>query len=143
MMEASVPTSTSADSADTLVHSPVLDLLEEAFADPSVTSAINEFCVEHASTFQGVRGDEEHPLQYHELYLQYTGLLESKVEAFMAEHDVTLDQILEAARHAPSGVHTFVDFLIASTEYHSFVQLMSDFASMDAWVDEGAEPLEQ
>ena len=40
-------------------------------------------------------------------------------------------------------VDEFVDFLIASTEYHSFVQLMSDFASMDAWVDEGAEPLEQ
>ena len=134
MMADPVPPTSSPPEGALLVHSPVLDLLEEAFADPSVTTAINDFCTAHASKFNLAPSDEQ-PLEYHGLYLQYTEMLESRVEAFMAANDVTLDQILDAARHAPAGVHTFVEYLLASTEYEAFLQLMYDFASMEQWVD--------
>ena len=121
---------------DVLVHSPVLDLLEEAFVDPTVTGAINEFCVQHAAEFKPIGEGEEHPLEYHQVYLQYCDMLESKVEAFVAQQNVTVEDIIEAARHAPPGVHTCVDYLLASTEYESFLMLMLDFNAMNEYVCE-------
>ena len=72
----------------------------------------------------------EHPMEYHEIYLQYTTLLERQVETFMAENGVTIEDIMDAARHAPPGVHTCIDYLLASSEYLAFLQLMDDFFCM-------------
>ena len=121
---------------DPLVHSPILDLLEEAFSDPSVTTAISEFCFEHASSIQHVEG-EEHPLHYHDLFLQYTALLEGTIEAFLSDHNVSVDEIMDAARTAPAGVHTSITYFLASAEYPSFLRLMQDYAAMDQWCDDG------
>ena len=117
---------------DALVHSPVLDLLEEFFCHPSFTSAISDFATENAHTFKPIEGDE-HPLHYHELYTKYTAMIEQMIEQFMAEHDVTIDDILLAAQVAPPGVHTCIDYLLASTEYEAFLSLMRDFVSMSQW----------
>merc|ERR1712216_178863 len=118
---------------DELVHFPVLDLLEEFFGEPTITSAISEFANEHAHKIKPIPDGEEHPILYHETYLAYTKMLEAKIEAFMHENEVELDDVLEAVRQAPRGSHTFVDYLLASTEYEAFLQLMDDFRMLSEW----------
>ena len=133
MSAAAVEAAAPVASADELVHFPVLDLLEAFFSEPTITSAISEFASEHAHKIKPVPAGDEHPIFYHETYLAYTKMLEEKIETFMADNEITLDDIMEAARQAPSGVHTFVDYLLASTEYEAFLQLMDDFRQISEW----------
>lgn len=42
--------------ADAIVHSPVLDQLELFFSEPSFTSAISDFAIEHAPSIQPIAG---------------------------------------------------------------------------------------
>jgi len=130
----SMPSDADEAEADTaegvLVHSPVLDTLESYFCDPAVTGAINDFACLHAPSITPLAEGAEHPLAYHAAFMEYTKLIEEKVAAFMAEHSVTENDILVASLHAPPGVHTCIDYLLASTEYTAFLQLMADFNSL-------------
>ena len=128
-------TEADAEAEKILVHSPVLDRLEEFFSDPSVTSAINDFCCAHASITPLAEG-AEHPLEYHTAFLEYAKLIEDQVAAFMAEHGFSEEDIVIAALHAPPGVHTCIDYLLASTEYTAFLQLMGQFNSLADAVDD-------
>lgn len=134
---AALPSAAEADAEaeKILVHSPVLDRLEEFFSDPSVTSAINDFCCAHASVTPLAEG-AEHPLEYHTAFLEYAKLIEEQVAAFMAEHCFSEEDIVIAALHAPPGVHTCIDYLLASTEYTAFLQLMGQFNSLADAVDD-------
>uniref|UniRef100_A0A7S2E212 BART domain-containing protein n=1 Tax=Haptolina brevifila TaxID=156173 RepID=A0A7S2E212_9EUKA len=135
-----------APSGDDLVHFPVLDLLEGFFSDPVITSAISDFANEHAHKIKPLAPGDEHPIFYHETYLAYTRMLEDKIEVFMADNEIELNDVLSAARSAPSGTHTFVDYVLASTEYRAFLELMDDFRHLSDWdVGEDADagkPLE-
>ena len=57
---AAAPTETTAAS-DELVHSPVLDALEDFFSEPDFTSAINDFACMHAPTIVPLAEGEEPP----------------------------------------------------------------------------------
>ena len=54
----------------------------------------------------------------------------------MAEHGFSEEDIVIAALHAPPGVHTCIDYLLASTEYTAFLQLMGQFNSLADAVDD-------
>merc|ERR1719473_1295946 len=127
------PPSVAPSADDELVHFPVLDLLEGFFGEPAITSAISDFASEHAHKIKPLAEGEEHPILYHETYLAYTKMLEDKIETFMTENEITMDDVLGAARSAPSGTHTFVDYLLASTEYEAFLELMEDFRNLSEW----------
>lgn len=107
-----------------------LDLLEDFFCTPELTSAIAAFAEAHAHEVLPIAEGEEHPLRYQELYLAYTEMMEAKLEGFLREHDVTLEQLMLAAREGGGSHHTCIDYLLASTEYMAFLQLMLDFGTM-------------
>lgn len=75
----------------------------------------------------------EHPLRYHELYMQYTAMIEQKLEALLAELSVSVQDLLERVAEASSGSNTCIDYLLASTEYSAFLNLMLDFESLNQW----------
>ena len=133
---AATPEGAAASDAAPLVHSPVLDQLEDFFSDPEFTSAINDFASTHAPAIQPLAEGAEHPLEYHTAFMAYTKLIEDKVTAFITDHGFSEDDIVVAALHAPPGVHTCIDYLIASTEYTAFLQLMADFNSLGEYADD-------
>ncbi|KAL1499057.1 hypothetical protein AB1Y20_013572 [Prymnesium parvum] len=122
-------------------ESDLLARLEDFFADPQFTGAINEFAAEHAAEITPLAEGEEHPLRYHELYVQYTALVERQLCAFLAQHDASAQELLALAAAASGRGLTCLDYLLASTEYAHFLQLMRDFASLAEW-DAGDEPRE-
>ncbi len=119
----------------------VLDQLEDFFADPMLTGAIASFAGDHCHEIVPLAEGESYPLRYHDLYLMYTTMLEEKLASFLEEHGVTLEQLEQAARQG-SGAHTCIDYLLASTEFTAFLQLMHDFNSMSQWDVEDEGPLE-
>ena len=46
--------------------------------------------------------------------------------------------MLSAATSDDTGAYTCIDYLVASTEYDAFLQLMHDFSAMRSW-DVGAD----
>ena len=81
----------------------------------------------------------EHPLRYHELYLQYTAMLEQKLEAFLQENASSVQELLARVASASERSHTCIDYLLASTEYSEFLNLMLDFRSLSQWDAGGDE----
>ena len=128
------PTETTAAS-DELVHSPVLDALEDFFSEPDFTSAINDFACMHAPTIVPLAEGEEHPIAYHAAFLEYQKLVEVNVETFLADNGYVENDIIVAALQAPPGVHTCIDYLMAATDYMAFLQLMSDFNQLSDAVE--------
>ena len=113
--------------------------LEDFFAEPACTSAIGDFVAERASTLRIVPGEEQ-PHEAHGAFLEYTQLIERLLEQFMTEHGVRTADLLDAAQSAPRGAYTWVQFLVASTDYEAFVALVQDFSAMNQWdVDADSE----
>ena len=68
-----------------------------------------------------------------------TWLIETGLEEFLSKRNVTTDMFVEACREARESGDlstASLDYLLASTEYESFVRLAQDFALMNAWVPE-------
>lgn len=139
----------------------LLDKIEDFCSMPDFTDSISDFAAQHSQEFATGPIEGEHPvrhaayrrtahcrhdscqctsrqLRWHELYLQYTALIEGKLEAFLKEQGVPVAAMLSAAQSDDSGAYTCIDYLVASTEYDSFLQLMHDFCAMSAW-DAGAD----
>ena len=60
-------------------------------------------------------------LRWHELYLQYTALIEGQLETFLKEEGVPVAAMLSAATSDDSGAYTCIDYLVACTEYGAFL----------------------
>ena len=118
----------------------LLEQLENFFSGPDLTTAISDFAAEHGGEFHPLPEGAEHPLQWHERYLQYCGMIESKLEAFLQQHGTTTERLYAACR-AGDGSHTCVEYLLASTEYLSFLQLMLDFGSLASYEIDEDDPL--
>lgn len=114
-------------------HSDILQKLEDFFSDPALTSSISDFASSHAAEIVPLALDAEHPLRYHELYLQYTAMIEQRLEAFLVEESSSVEQLVNLVASTPPDERvkfTCIDYLIASTEYAKFLELMFDFGSL-------------
>ena len=115
--------------------------LEDFFnGNEALTSKIGDFFAEHAAKLAVTKDiTEEQSLELHEVYLAYCELIETGLEEFLSKRNVTTDMFVEACREARESGDlstASLDYLLASTEYESFVRLAQDFALMNAWVPE-------
>ena len=99
----------------------LLDKIEDFCSMPDFTDSISDFAAQHSQEFATGPIEGEHPvrhaayrrtahcrhdscqctsrqLRWHELYLQYTALIEGKLEAFLKEQGVPVAAMLSAAR---------------------------------------------
>eukprot|EP00753_Platysulcus_tardus_P017077 PLAT6257.1.p1 GENE.PLAT6257.1~~PLAT6257.1.p1 ORF type:complete len:217 (+),score=102.08 PLAT6257.1:40-690(+) len=116
----------------------VLDRLELFFLTATVTSAISDFVREEAADFELVALDEEQPLQNMDIYRRYTELIERELQRFLDAEGITSRQlyhVLDTLKDVDSTAAACIDYLLASTEYDSFAELVYDFRDMDDWVD--------
>ncbi|PNG99578.1 hypothetical protein TSOC_014640, partial [Tetrabaena socialis] len=119
------------------------------FCSPKFTCAIGDFMGERADTLDFVPLTEEQPLGNFEIFKQYTELVERQLEEFIRSEGLTVKDVCDAcmaAQSSESHMHlAAIDYLVASTEYESFMQLAYDHACMKfyepdeqtAWDPEG------
>lgn len=96
--------------------------LEDAFTRPEFTSAISSFANGHCQEFAVLETVPdaslvEHPLRWHSLYQEYTQLVESHLESFLASEGLPMDEVTALAKtDGWTGAAMCVDYLLASTE---------------------------
>lgn len=160
LMAVATPSSESEAVAQSSSQQGLLEKIEDFCSRPDFTESIATFSAEHAHEFATGPVEGEHPvraslaplrdarprqsaltlsstpclqLRWHELYLQYTSLIEGQLETFLKEEGVPVAALLSAASGETDGSYTCIDYLVASTEYDAFLQLMGDFCMMGAW----------
>jgi hypothetical protein len=108
----------------------LLAKLEDFVGSAAFTTSVRTFAAEHAHRFKPiVSGDDEHPLHYQELYLQYERLLEASLEAFLTEHGSSVTALVACVRRAQERGEPLasVELLLATTDYEAFLELMLDY----------------
>lgn len=71
--------------------------------------------------------DEEHKLRYYELYQEFHGLFEAQLEDFCRQMKCDTETFMIKCREASSSdakVKHYIDILLSSVEYDTFVKLM-------------------
>ena len=101
----------------------LLEKLEDFFGGPDLTTAISDFAAAHGAEFHPLPEGAEHPLQWHSRYLEYCGMIERQLEGFLQQHGCTSERLYAACREGDAS-HTCIEYLLASTEYLAFLQLM-------------------
>ena len=82
------------------------------------------FFIEHATKFSLA---EEHQLHYYEIYQKFHDMFEGQLEEFCSRSNLTeTDFMLQcrAAREKDEKARHYVDILLSSVEYETFVKLM-------------------
>ena len=130
---------------------PLMEAIEELFADPQVTSAIGALLNEQAalcpSTEEGVEA-ATNDVRAHELYAgykQYQQLVERILEMIATHIGVSAESIatacweeMEQCAGAPSQ-YMCTEYITAALQYDAFLDLLNETARMDSYVTT-AEP---
>lgn len=107
----------------------LLSALEDFIESSAFTRPVRAFALEHAHKFQPLTLDDEQPLHYQELYLQYEKVLEAALEAYLREHDSSVAQLIACVKRSQQRMEPLrcIDLLLAASEYPAFVELMLDY----------------
>merc|ERR1712070_935696 len=106
--------------------------LDSFLTSSDLKAKVFTFALAHSAQFEAAPSDEQ-PLHTHELYKEFTAMIEAQLESFLADGTVSSAQLFQACKEAKERGDAVpaMDYLLASTEYEGFVQLMIDFKSMD------------
>ncbi|KAK3270566.1 hypothetical protein CYMTET_21041 [Cymbomonas tetramitiformis] len=122
---------------------PIMSRLEDFFASPDFTAALGQFMGENCHNVEFVPAEDEQPLQNHDIFCKYTGLVETLLNDFMKCENLSSEEVYEACRRVKEGGEnawvTCVDYLLAATEYTHFMQLIADFRRMEEYDGEEGE----
>ena len=107
----------------------LLQKLEDFIESDAFTAPVRAFAKEHAHKIFPISLDDEQPLHYQELYLQYEKVLEDALEAYLLEHGSSVPALVECVKRSKERCDALrcIDLLLASSEYPAFVELMLDY----------------
>jgi hypothetical protein len=117
----------------------VADLEEFFNSNQKLTSHIGDFFAESAGKLIIQDLDEEQSLENHQIYLRYCEIIENGLDEFLSERKVTTDVFVDACREAREAGDTStasLDYLLASTEYTTFLRLAQDFVQLHSWSED-------
>uniref|UniRef100_A0A7S2SRL1 BART domain-containing protein n=1 Tax=Rhizochromulina marina TaxID=1034831 RepID=A0A7S2SRL1_9STRA len=124
---------------------PLITELENFFSSPDFTTRVGDFIGENVHRVQLVAVDQEQPLENFQAFREYQQLVEECIDEFMAAQGTSQEELHDLLKLCKDqGVDSIIclDYMLASTEYASFLALMADFAGMCQWdPPEGAEEL--
>ena len=109
----------------------LFDRIEIFFCLPSFTTAVGDFTRQKVDAFHFTDElTDEQPMSNHDIFQQYTLLVEAQLEAFLEGEGISAQQlqdaILEQQESPDAGASTCLDYLLATTTFESFFQLMAD-----------------
>lgn len=93
-------------------------------AGDSFQTKFETFFLAHALKFTY---DEEHRLEYYEIYQEFSSMFENELEGFMRSQDMTQAEFVRRCRNAgeeDAKVKHYIEILLSSCEYETFVKLM-------------------
>ena len=67
-------------------------------------------------------------------------MIERQLEGFLQQHGCTSERLYAACREGDAS-HTCIEYLLASTEYLAFLQLMLDFQGLSSYEIDEDDPL--
>eukprot|EP00755_Sulcionema_specki_P017823 Sspe_Gene.65331::Locus_38678_Transcript_1_1_Confidence_1.000_Length_606::g.65331::m.65331 len=113
----------------------VISRLEDFFSNPTFTSAIADFMNKNMEEVNLVDPDEEQPLRNYEIYKEYQALVEEKLSDYLKAEGLSIDDVMKTCQEAntDSNSAACIDYLLASTEYGAFMQLVADHLQMQAY----------
>ena len=80
-------------------------------------------------------------IRNHDIYTKYTALVERLLQEFVTSKDLSVDQVYDACKResesADAGSFLCLDYLLASTEYDSFMQLAYDHVQIASYAPSG------
>lgn len=98
--------------------------LVDFVANDKFQSMFESFFIEHATKFTT---DEEHPLHYTEIYQKFQKMFEGQLDMFCDRKNISQADFMQKCRAArdndPKAKH-YIDILLSSVEYETFVKLM-------------------
>ncbi|MEW5312532.1 MAG: hypothetical protein WDW38_004161 [Sanguina aurantia] len=100
------------------------------FGCPEFTSAVGDFLQSNCGRLEYISFEEEQPFLNHTIFSEYADLIELQLARFIQEEGLPVQGVLEACAAAQAsdtaGHMTCIDFLVASMEYESFMELCYD-----------------
>ena len=107
----------------------LLTKLEEFIAGSEFRCTTERFAEEHAHKFKPLTAEDEYPLHYQTLHVQFEATLESALEGFLAEHNASVADLVQlVTRYKQRGDSLeCIDVLLASTDFAAFLELMLDY----------------
>ena len=98
--------------------------LVDFVANNKFQSMFESFFIEHATKFSA---DEEHQLHYTEIYQKFHKMFEGQLDTFCDKKNISQADFMQKCRAArdndPKAKH-YIDILLSSVEYETFVKLM-------------------
>jgi hypothetical protein len=112
------------------------ELVNENYSDPFIRQVVNfiasdsfqtkfeTFFLKHSLQFTD---NEEHEFHYYELYQQFQDMFNGELQKFCVSQDLSLEEFYQlcqkAIKHDANADH-YIQILISSAEYETFVRLM-------------------
>ena len=113
--------------------SEVLQLVMQFATGADFEKDFENFAEEHHKTFLpllDLKEWDEHPLEFHDVYMEYLHTFEGKIERFIESSGYKIHDFYEKARQIIEDGETFgevrffLEALLATAEYSSFLYLM-------------------
>ena len=112
----------------------ILRLVMEFAMSENFEQAFEDFAASHKSSFLKILiidTTAEHPMEWHEIYLEYLHTFEGKIERFISSVNYEVNDFYEECREllededgSFSEVRFFLEALLATSEYETFISLM-------------------
>lgn len=111
----------------------VLQLVMQFATGMDFERSWEDFAEKHHKKFLSVldlKDGEEHPLEWHDVYLEYLHTFEAKIERFIESSGYRIHDFYEKAREIIEDGETFgevrffLEALLATAEYEAFLYLM-------------------
>jgi hypothetical protein len=112
----------------------ILQLVMEFAMSENFEKDFEEFAVSHKSSFLKILimdTDAEHPMEWHHTYMEYLRTFEGKIERFISSVGFEINDfyeeckvILEDNEEVSAETRFFLEALLATSEYETFILLM-------------------
>ena len=111
----------------------VMELVMQFATGSDFEKDFEDFAEAHSKTFLPVlelKAGEEHPLEWHDVYLEYLRTFEGKIERFIESSGYKIHDFYEQAKQILEDIDTFgetrffLEALLATAEYETFIILM-------------------
>ena len=111
-------------------------MLEDFCSLPDFTNFLQEFAQKHCVKFQDE--SEEQPIECYTLWQQFTKHVDSQLDEFLQQNGLEAEKVMASIQRMQEhdqGILSAIDYLLASTDYQEFVNMMLDFKDMGLYVD--------
>eukprot|EP00193_Tetraselmis_chui_P001496 CAMPEP_0177762140 /NCGR_PEP_ID=MMETSP0491_2-20121128/6182_1 /TAXON_ID=63592 /ORGANISM="Tetraselmis chuii, Strain PLY429" /LENGTH=158 /DNA_ID=CAMNT_0019278167 /DNA_START=69 /DNA_END=545 /DNA_ORIENTATION=+ len=112
--------------------------LEDFFSGAEFTTAVGDFMSANVAELEFKDLDGEQPLKNYDLFKKYNSMIESLLGKFLEENKLEVGAVYEACKQGrESGdatANVCIDYLLACTEYESFMELAYDHQQLSSYV---------